>query len=63
MIRFWDYDWREVLNEWSEYEIECLLDICEEKLSWLRYAKARMQSVEKLDRIQVAGMRSSSQPD
>ncbi|MCX8207413.1 MAG: hypothetical protein N3G75_06235 [Methanothrix sp.] len=44
MIRFSDLDWREVLNDWSEYEIECLLDICEEKLSWLRYVRIKADS-------------------
>ncbi|HOK59233.1 MAG TPA: hypothetical protein PK659_10585 [Methanothrix sp.] len=41
MVRFTDLDWREILNDWSEDEIEYLMAICGEKLEQIRTALPR----------------------
>ena len=40
-MRFEDCDWREVLNNWSESDIEYLMCICQEKINELRIARLR----------------------
>lgn len=46
-MRFTDLDWREILNEWNETEIEYLRDICNEKLMWIHDRK--LQTVSECD--------------
>jgi hypothetical protein len=40
-MRLEDIDWREVLNNWSEADIEHLISICNEKLQSRRWARLK----------------------
>ena len=46
MIRFYDVDWRCVLNDWDESDLRYLASIIEEKLIQLDVCRCRSHGTE-----------------
>ncbi|MDH7597524.1 MAG: hypothetical protein QHG98_07305 [Methanothrix sp.] len=53
-MRFTDIDWREVLNDWSEEDIEYLMEICREKLEQIWMARLRSESAAQRGRNNIS---------